>query len=241
MKNIFLKALPLSLSFTLSIAYASMSHELTVPIAEPFSQVVISDGIDLILDYGEEQTMDISYFNVNQEDIITEVKGKKLRIYMRGCKRGCKNDAYTHADVQIRLTYKDLDKLVVMGDNDVQHLNNISSNKFTLKSYGDNRISFNEIHTRKFKTSLYGDNELQIEGGEVERLKVKAFGDHKIKLSKLACVTGKVHAFGDNNINLQIHQQLNLTMFGDASIRCQGNPWVDKKIVLGDLSLEVYN
>lgn len=241
MKTILLKSLALSLLFNLSIVYASVSSEVNIQIAKPFSQVVVSDGIDLILNYGEEQTMDISFFGIDQDDIITEVKGKKLSIYLKDCKRGCRHNIYPNARVEVRLTYKALEKLVVMGDNDVQHLNDITSKKFTLKTYGDNRVSLKEVHAQKFKTSLYGDNELRIEGGEVEKLKVKAFGDHQIRLSKLVCSTGKVHAFGDNKIDLQIQQQLNLTMFGDASIRCQGNAWIDKKIVMGDLSLEAYN
>lgn len=241
MKTTFPKSLSLFFLFTLGTAHISMSRDQTILIAEPFSQVIISDGIDLIIDEGNEQKIELSYFNVSQEDIITEVKGKKLKIYLKGCKRGCRYDMYPNAHVEVRLTYKTLDKLVVLGDNEVQHLSDIGGKKFTLKSYGNNQISFNEIHARKFKTSLYGDNDLRIHGGEVERLKVKAFGDHQIRLSELVCATGKVHAFGDNNIDLQIHQQLNLTMFGDASIRCEGNPWVDKKIVLGELSLHVRN
>lgn len=241
MKNILLKSLTFFFVFTCCFAHVSVSHELTIEITEQFSQVVISNGIDLTLEEGETQKIDLSYFNVSQEDIIAEVKGKTLNIYLKGCKRGCKYDRYPHAEVQVRLTYKTLDKLVVMGSNEVHLLSKIAGDKFTLKSYGDNRISFNEIHTKKLKTSLYGDNVLRVEGGEVERLKVKAFGDHRIELSQLACISGKVHAFGDNELDLQVDQQLNLTMFGDASIRCQGNPWVDKKIVLGELSLQVYN
>ncbi|MDF9796717.1 hypothetical protein OKW21_001980 [Catalinimonas alkaloidigena] len=229
-----------SFALLLTMFCSAEARTLKQVIAVPFSQVIISDGINIQLYQGSSQQLTIDYINVNPEDIIVEVKGKKLKIYLNGCKNGCKYNQYPNADVQLILSYKELEKLVVKGDNEVYHTGELDREKFILKSYGDNHINFKSIYVQKLKTSLYGDNNLTIERGEVDQIKLKAFGDHKVSLLSLSCAKGKIHAFGDNVFELNISDQLFLTSLGDASIRCQGNPWVDKKLVLGDLSLRVY-
>ncbi|MEK6480818.1 DUF2807 domain-containing protein [Catalinimonas sp. 4WD22] len=230
----------LSFALLLGTFCSSEARSLKQEIKEPFSKVIISDGINMQLYQGSSQQIEIDYINVNPEDIIVEVKGKKLKIYLKGCKKGCKNNQYTNPKVQMMLTYKELEKLVVMGDNEVDHTGELNIEKFTLKSYGDNQINFESLHAQKFKTSMYGDNNLKIESGEVDRIKVKTFGDQTVSLPNLSCSTGKVHAFGDNEFDLHINDQLFLTSFGDSNINCQGNPWVDKKLILGELNLRIY-
>lgn len=169
----------LSLALLLSTFCSSEARSLKHEIAEPFSKIILSDGINIQMFQGSSQQIEIDYVNVNPEDIIVEVKGRKLKIYLKGCKKGCKDNQYSNAEVQVMLTYKDLEKLVVMGDNEVDHTGELNREKFTLKSYGDNQISIQSLHAQKFKTSMYGDNKLMIECGKVDRIKVKAFGDQK--------------------------------------------------------------
>jgi len=219
----------------------STAKSIIKTVAHPFSKLTISDQIDLVLQQGEQQVIEIDYFQIDEKDIVIEDSGKRLSIYLKGCKRGCSYNEYSKARVLVKLTYKNLEKLIIMGDNNVQHLGNMKAQKFTLKSYGDNKISFKAINADKFKTSLYGDNHLRIESGNVTQLKLNTLGDHTADLGKLICKQGKVNSFGDSVLDLNVAQKLNLTSLGDSEVQCTGNPWIDKKLVLGDLSLKVYN
>lgn len=205
-----------------------------------FSRVEVSEGIDLVLEQGARPALELVYTGLAPEKIITEVSGKKLRIYREGCKRGCKESvqrSYRGARVIAYLTYTTLERLVVMGDNEVINKSPIRVDKFVLRSYGDNTITLRDVQADRWKAALYGDSDLSVENGQVTRLKIKAYGDNMINTQKVASSTGKIHALGDNNVQVQVRDQLNVTVLGDATIQCDGKPGV-AKLVLGDLSLQ---
>jgi len=214
---------------------AQQSFEKQLP---AFSRVYVSDKIDVLLEEGEVSTAWLTYKKVKQEDIRLEVKGKTLRVYLAGCRRGCDKSKYSGARILLSLSYQQLEKLVVMGDQHVQHLGEIHQDSFVLKAYGDNDIQLDAVNVCRFKTSLFGDGELYVRRGTANEVVIRTFGDHQVNLEKLHTNSSKVHTFGDNVLNLQVDKELRLSIFGDASIRCGGNPWIYRWIMLGDVDFQ---
>lgn len=233
------------LFFTLLLIYllagALAAQETLQRPIKPFTEVVVSEGIDLVLEHGSAPSLRLTYTGLKPEVIVTRVSGKKLKIYLEGCKRGCVESArqeYRGSKVIAYLTYTELRKLVVMGDNDVINKDPIQARKFTLRSFGDNTITLRNVEADRWKVALYGDSDLTVENGQVSTLKIKAYGDNTINTRQVSSNISKVHSLGDNNVQVQAQDQLNLTVLGDATIRYDGEPWVAKKLVLGDLSLQ---
>ena len=204
---------------------------------KPFKKVMVSDGIDLVLTQGPSNKLELAYRNVEEKDIITKVEGNKLKIYLAGCRYGCHTDDHEFARVTAYLTYETLEKLIVRGDNEVTAKSDIHTKKFTLRSMGDGEISLKSVHADRMKAAFYGDSGLEIGGGAVEHLRIKSFGDNTMNLRELPSQFTKICAFGDSDLDVQVHHKMNVTVLGDTNIHYYGDPWVDKKLVLGDMSL----
>nr|WKN37478.1 DUF2807 domain-containing protein [Tunicatimonas sp. TK19036] len=236
-----LTKLVLTLLLVYFLAGALAAQETTQRTIESFTQVVVSEGIDLVLEQGDRPALRLAYTGLKPEVIVTQVSGKKLKIYLEGCKRGCAESAqreYRGSKVIAYLTYTELRKLVVMGDNEVINKSPIQASKFILRSYGDNTITLRNVEANRWKAALYGDSDLLVENGKVSTLKIKAYGDNTINTRQVTSGISKVHSLGDNNVQLQAQDRLNVTVLGDATIRYDGQPWVAKRLVLGDLSLQ---
>ena len=213
---------------------AQQSFEKSLPY---FNKVYVSDRIDLLLEESPSASAWVSYENVGAEDIRLEVKGSTLRAFLEGCRRGCRDNKYPGARVQIHLNYQQLEKLVVMGDQRVEQLGDIRQDAFVLKSYGDSEILLDSIHTYRLKLALFGDSKLYVREGIVNDVVVKTFGDQQVELANLASETSKVRVFGDSKLGLQVHDLLQLSALGDANIRFSGDPSIHRKLVLGDVSI----
>jgi hypothetical protein len=214
---------------------AQQSFEQRLP---DFEKVAVSDRIDLLLEKEDTPSAFVTYDDVSKEDIIMEVKGKTLRIYLKGCRRGCMDHGHQNARIKVNLSYRNLSKLVVMGSQRVEQIGALDEDRFVLKAYGDSDIIMDEVRSYGFKVALFGDGNLRVNGGSVNHLVVKSFGDQEILLGRLSSEHAKLQAFGESDVDLQTHQELNISVFGESSIRYSGNPWVNRKIVLGELQLQ---
>lgn len=233
--------LPLIFAFTLFFCGSLPAQDQITSKVNSFSKVVVSDKVNLVLEEGDAPALRLSYFGVDPEDIVVKSQGQKLEIYLEGCRNGCGDkvyQAYQHTEIIAYVTYTALKKLIVKGDNEVISLSPIQTDRFVLRSYGDNNISLKEVQADFWKTAFYGDSRLTVEEGRVNTLKVKTYGDHDIQLQHVISRVSKVHSLGDNNVRLQTDNKIYLTVLGDATIQYKGAPLVGKRIVLGDLSLQ---
>lgn len=227
-----------SISFLLVTPLFSQAQQHTQRSLDDFDQVVASDKIDLILTKGNSPTITLSYIGANEDEIITKVVGKKLRIYLTGCRYGCKEQAFADTRVVAHLTYKALKKLVVIGDNEVINQGDIDTRRFVLRAMGDSDISLNNIKADRWKIAMYGDSQLSVESGEVQRMKIKSFGDNNLILDKVINQFGKVYVFGDSQLNLRVQDRMSLTVFGDATVYNEGDLRQSRRLVFGDLTFE---
>ena len=232
----------LTFVFAILLSHSSLAQQASQRTISAFSRVEVSEGIDLVLEQGSSPALKLTYSGVEPEAIITEVSGKKLKIYLKGCHRGCKESvqrAYRSTKVIAYLTYTTLEKLVVMGDNEIINKSPIRANRFVLRSYGDNAITLRDVQADYWKAALYGDSNLSVENGRVSTLKIKAYGDNTINTQLVDSRTSKIHALGDNSVQVTAQEKLNVTVLGDAIVQYKGQPGV-ATLVLGELSLHEF-
>lgn len=226
------------LCFMLNLSFSLLAQQTVEREIKPFKKVMVGEGINLVIEEGAEENLVFESSYIDPQDIVTEVSGKKLSIYLAGCKNGCDDKRYKNAEVTAHLTYQVLHVLNIRGDNEVVSHSDINSNKFKLRSFGDSHIRLQSVYADRMKVTFFGDAALEIEDGKVRQLRIKSFGDNTINVTAMPCEISQIHAFGDSDVNITVHGKMNVTVFGDTHIQYHGDPWVNKKLVLGELSLD---
>jgi hypothetical protein len=239
----------LAAAIVLCVSSAGLAQEITRELRS-FNKIVASPRINLILEKGEQESIRVVYDDVSENNINIEVKGKTLRIYlddarivekMERVSRHHKRSIYEHASVTAYVTYKELSRLEVRGEQEVTCKDQITAKKFILKAYGENEIELASVKTDYFKTALYGENNLKIRGGRADYQKYKLYGDNKIDTRELKSFSATTTIFGESKVKLTTEDELKVNSFGEAEVRYNGNAAVNRGLVFGEVKISRMN
>lgn len=243
MKNI----LPLLATAAFVIASTGFvtGQELTKAV-DPFSKIVVSQRIHLVLEKGDQESVRITYNNIDPSNINVKVNGNRLVIYLEGArliekqKRTDDDDwtdhregIYKNATVTAYVTYRELSKVLVRGQQEVTCNSEIATEKFKLKAFGEVDANFKAISSKTFKASLYGENKLKIGGGAVNHQVYRLFGENRIDTRGLSSETTVTKIYGEGKISLKATDEVRITAFGEPKINVSGTSRISKGIILG--------
>lgn len=211
----------------------------------PFTKVIVSPHIDVVLMEGTEEKVEVASWNVEEHDIHVDIDGQTLRVYLEGARMGPRNersngysrDWYRDAKVTAYITYKELKKLSIRGDQRVECESTLKGKKFKLRSYGDNTVILSSVETDIFKAAMYGDNDLAIESGKSLKQKFVSFGDNEIHARDFEGEVTKATSFGDGEFSFNSTELIKVVAFGDASIQYQGGAYLERGLILGDSNI----
>ena len=211
----------------------------------PFHTIVSGPHVELELKNGLDEAMEIETDGVSREDVIYEVKGKTLHIYLRNARNIEKTKKYKNgrskwsvgiykdSKIKATITFRDLRKLVTKGKERVNINGPIGGQSFKYKSYGDQKVSFASIETENFRAKLYGETDLKIKNGYADLQRYKLYGDHNIDTQNVK--TKKVKASNFGEVDLDVDTKIvALTSFGIADIKSKSRAVVRKGIVIGE-------
>jgi hypothetical protein len=108
---------------------------------------------------------------------------------------------------------------------------------FTLRAYGDSKITIAEVHIGSMHTTIYGESSLEIKEGEVDEQHYTCYGDGKINATTITGDVARLTAFGEAEFNLNVSERIRITAFGEARLRYKGNPEIVKGINIGGVDL----
>jgi hypothetical protein len=214
-----------------------------------FRKVVASPRINVVMVAGENESVKITYANVDPSEINIVVKSHALHIYLDGSKftekrERVKRDGwvqkenkYRNASVTAYVTYRKLDKLVVRGEQEVDVQSAIENKKFKLSAYGECDITLASLQAGKFKASLYGQHKLKIKGGEVDTQKYKLFGENKIDAQAIQGEEIASTTYGESKLKLNANESLHLVTFGESDVLVKGRADVNK-VTFGEVSVK---
>ncbi|MDW3196138.1 MAG: DUF2807 domain-containing protein [Cytophagales bacterium] len=202
----------------------------------------MSPYINVVLQEGPEEKVEITSRRVDENDIHVDVDGNTLRIYLEGSRltprnireNGMSLEAYKHADITAYVTYKTLKKLSVRGDQRVVCESSLKGKRFKLKAYGDNQVLLMGVEADFFKASMYGDNRLEIDGGKSIKQKYLSFGDNEVKARDYEADFTKTTSFGDGEFSFNAKDVIKVVAFGDADIQYHGGAYLERGLILGD-------
>jgi len=210
-----------------------------------FDKIVVSPGINLILQQGDKESIKVIHSNINESNINFEVSHNKLHLYLYKSKwferqekynvGECdfEREAYRHASVTAYVTYRELKKLVVRGEEEVTIADTLDVEKFKLKVYGEAEVRIASLTTDFFKAKLYGDNNLKINGGKIKEQKFKLYGGNKIDTRAVDSRTIASTIYGGGQLKVNASQWMSLTSFGEPRIQLNGDAHLHKGIVIG--------
>lgn len=208
----------------------------------PFSKIMIHPYFEVELRKGPTEKVELLSSTVDLEKINIEVNGGTLHMYLEDAKVAFKKiikdnfDPYHYEKVKAIVTYKNLQKLSVFGEEKLDFVDDIKQRKFQLKIYGEVNANFAAITSEKLKIGFYGENKLKVDGGSIPKIVVAAYGENELVAKRLSGSYLKFTNFGNNKLFLGNQDVMKLTAFGDATISFVGSPVLDQKIVIGEMT-----
>lgn len=243
MKNILL----LGLICTLSAFSLQAQEKKTV--VESFNKVIVSPHIEVTFYEGDEESVVVESSEVSNDKLNIEVDGSTLRLYLDGAKTTTKAEKVKNNDykgrrslydgtmVRAKVTYKTLERLSIRGEEMAKIESPIEQEDFHLTIYGESKVYFKEMTTEELTVSIYGESYLEIKGGSVGNQKYRAYGESEVNTLGMGNGSTKITAYGESNFNVNVSDRLRVTSYGEAKIQYEGDPDVDKGIVIGETSI----
>ena len=228
---------------SLSVLSQEINKDLT-----PFSRVIASPRVNLILTKGESESVRLVYHNVNENKINIDVHGKTLRIFLDNARKyerkapekdadGLRQMMYADADVTAYVTYRDLDMLEIRGNQELSCMDHIEADAFTLRAYGENEIRFSSMKTGLFKAKLYGENNLRIRKGRTLEQKFMLYGENKIDTKGVRSDYIVTSIFGEGSLSVNSAEEVRIDAFGEPEIHVDGGAHINKRLVIGKASI----
>ncbi len=210
---------------------------------DPFTNVMIHPYFQVELRKGDTEKIEILSSTVDLSEINVEVNGRTLHVYLEDAKVAFKriiSDNYnTYRNgtrVKAIITYRQIDKLSVYGEERLTVSDDIDQRKLQLKIYGEGDVRFEAINVGHLKVGLYGDNKLSINGGDVSNQIFSLYGENEVHARNLHGSYMKFVNFGDSKLYVGEQEYVRVTAFGDAILSFIGDPVLDKRIALGDMT-----
>jgi hypothetical protein len=213
----------------------------------PFTKIVASPRINLVLQKGNKENIRVIYNDVSKNKINISVRGKTLQIFLDDARRvektesdnghGNRHGIYEGVAVTAYVTYKELDALEIRGSQELICLDAIDTDRFTLKAYGENEITLASLKTEFFKASLYGENKLTIKGGKVIEQKYRLYGQNKINTLELKSAYTSTSIFGEGTLSIASSEEVRINAFGEPKIEVDGGAHVNRRLVFGRTSI----
>jgi HSP20 family molecular chaperone IbpA len=215
---------------------------------KPFDRIISSPRVNVILKKGEKESIRLVYSGVSKNKINIEVHRKTLHIYLDEARKIEKmahydngyrshNSMYNGVTITAHITYTDLEALEVRGKQELTCLDPITAEEFRLKAYGENEITLASLKTEFFKASLYGENTLKIKKGKVIEQKYKLYGENRIDTREMKSAFASASIFGEGNVKINTTEDVRLDAFGEPSIHVNGGGHVNKRLVIGRISI----
>lgn len=235
--------------FFLMACMGIWSQDKTIDV-EQFDKIVVSPHIQATFVQGENEQIRIESNTVSDDKVNVEVNGKTLRIYLEGAKEVTKSEKvnedgnkrsksiYNGTVLIVTITYKNLKELSLRGEEKFICKSPLTGNRFRLRIYGESQVYLNEVILDELQATIYGESYLEIKRGNINAQKFTAYGETKINTLGVSNEFTKIIAYGEGSYRVNVSKRLKVTAYGEATVAYEGNPEIDKGIVIGEATIQ---
>ncbi len=236
----------LTLAFTCLCAAAS-GQEIQKDLKH-FNSVIASPRVNVVLEKGNREAIRVVYDGVSEDKINIGVTGRTLHIYLDKARKvekmkpetqrhGRRESMYAGATVTAYITYKEIQALEIRGEQELTCKDEIESEEFVLRAYGENEITLASLRTGFFKAKLYGQNRLYVENGRTLEQKYMLYGENKIDTKGMRSDYIITSIFGEGSLKITSLEEVRIDAFGEPQIYVDGGAHINRRLVIGKASI----
>ncbi|OJJ14292.1 hypothetical protein BKI52_43190 [marine bacterium AO1-C] len=185
-----------------------------------FSKLDVSGVANIILKPGNSNAANIKVSgNISLDELKTEVRGRTLYISLKKRHRG-----YRNIDVDIELTYKQLEALDLSGAVSIRNEAPIKANRFYLESSGAGSLKL-AFDVKTLECEFSGASSVKLRGS-ADKLDLDLSGAGSVNAYDLVANIVKSETSGAGSIRVNAQKEIYASVSGVGSIRYKGNPGV---------------
>lgn len=241
-----------TIGLTLCFVIIVLSAQAQTPVQtlSPFDKVITSPHVSLVLTAGDQESIRLTYQNIEPEKVNYSVRHKTLRIYLDDARITVKNRKERDGDYEYKhpiydksvkviayVTYRQLNNLQIRGEEEVVCQDKLISDVFRLKVYGQATVRLAALQANRFKAALYGENNVTIQSGQATKQQYRVFGENRLDTEKLTGETVSAHAYGDSQLRVYASNRIGVMALGESDIRYVGGASLHKGLVIGEVTI----
>lgn len=189
-----------------------------------FNAIAVSSGIKLYVSAGNEESVRVEASENIINDVITEVKGGTLHIYMRRKNMFNLFNWGTTGTVRAYVTANTLNGLKASSGSEVRSENTLKGNTLTLDVSSGGDVNLNLVY-RDMEVDSSSGSKVKL-SGRCKNLRAEASSGSIINAGNLESVNCQADASSGGNINLQVSDDIKARASSGGNIRYEGNPKV---------------
>lgn len=198
---------------------------------ESFNKVSVSGGVDLYIEQGDAYEVVVIADENVINNLITEVKGDELKIYLKRNVRWMKK-----ADVYI--TVKNLRSISASGGSDVESKGVLNFDKLSIASSGGSDIEL-ELEVDELRVATSGGSDVDLDGS-AHTLKLTASGGSDFDGYNFKTKEVIVTASGGSDSNVYASESITVNASGASDVNIKGNPQQTKLKSTGSSDIHTY-
>ncbi|MEE9373601.1 MAG: head GIN domain-containing protein [Saprospiraceae bacterium] len=216
------KATILNLIVTLLISSSIFATDIEVRELGNFSRVAVATGINLILVPGNTNEAEIEVDNIDLEDIITKVEGRKLIIKVKGKNWGWKLGKRTRRKVNVTLTYKDINEISASSGARVTSDYALVNEEIEVSASSGSSVNL-EIEGNDVEASASSGATITL-SGECNTLDASVSSGSRIKGSDLEASDVEASASSGASMRIWAKESLYARASSGGTVKYKGNP-----------------
>lgn len=193
-----------------------------------FSEISLRVPGKLYLEQGSPQSVRIVAKQSTLDEIITEVKGRKLAI--RFPNKNIFQRNFNPGKIEIYITVPEVDALAVSGSGDIL-ADELESRILELAISGSGNISIEELESDRVKASISGSGNVRIDdGGVADELNIAISGSGNFKSNGFEADEVTVNTSGSGNCNVISNGAIKARIAGSGNVYYKGNASIDASV-----------
>lgn len=185
----------------------------------PYDEISVTGSFEVTLVSGAEGTLKIQGESNLLEHLLTEVKGKELKISVE---RGYQLVESRRMPITIEVPVEHIDALTLTGSGDIIGKDQLQADDFEVKLTGSGDIEL-DLKAQRIKGKVTGSGDVVLRGSTVDLdCEVTGSGDFQATNLKAQQVTATVSGSGD--IEIHASEALQARVQGSGDISYKGNP-----------------
>lgn len=195
---------------------------------DAFSEISLNISAKLYLEQGDEQSIRLVGKESTLEDIITEVKGRRLII--RFPNKSIFQRNFNPGKVEIYVTVPEVGALGVSGSGDIV-CDELKARILEMAVSGSGNINIDELSSKKVKAAISGSGNINIgKGGPADELAVSISGSGNYNGKGFEADDVTVRTSGSGNASVKSNGSVTARVAGSGNIYYGGNPSIDASV-----------